>query len=101
MAFMVVYAKINKIWCCLEHLDLLFTTLRFVFFTQTTTCILSRCFGMLLENMFMFIVQEFQIYLILFATFFEFFIGAEHMSRKTMPASSYESIQLRSYKYVT
>jgi hypothetical protein len=28
----------------------------------------------------MFIVQEFQIYLILFATFFEFFIGAEHMS---------------------
>jgi hypothetical protein len=27
--------KNNKIWCCLEHLDLLFTTLRFVFFTLT------------------------------------------------------------------
>jgi hypothetical protein len=33
---LVVYAKMKKNWCCLEHIDLLLTTLRFVFFAQTT-----------------------------------------------------------------
>jgi hypothetical protein len=40
----VVYAKIKKKWCCLEHIDLLFKTLRFVFFAETITCVFSHRF---------------------------------------------------------
>jgi hypothetical protein len=61
--------KNNKNWCYLLHLDLLFTTLRFVFFAQTTTCTFFGDFCMLLEHMFMSILQkesDFCFYLLIF-----------------------------------
>jgi hypothetical protein len=52
--------KKYKFWCYLERIHLLFTTLRFVFFCRDhCICLFLEIFVMLLEHMFMFLLQFF------------------------------------------
>jgi hypothetical protein len=79
---LVVYAKSNKIWWCLEHVDLLFTTLRFILFSPYHYMYrFSENFGILLEHMFYVHSTEVLDILIVFAIFWEkLHWSQEHMS---------------------
>jgi hypothetical protein len=75
----MVYARNNKIWCCLENLDLLFTILIFVFFcTDHYMYLFSKNYGMLLWHMF--IVQKFHIFLFCLLFVSNKILDQEHMS---------------------